>query len=288
MMNPSILKNSSLSETDKIEIRQNKERDVFWKEQLTKTLYRKTHNGLNLKAALFKQEGSNWVLCIHGYRSNGKADMGFVGKRFFEQGYSVLIPDLQAHGASDGEVIGMGKLEQEDIEIWINEINSIDSSANIVLFGGSMGATATMISSGNPVVQESVECFIADCGYSSIKNILDHLIKDAFHLPKFPLVNTTMFLSKFIAHYSFYSVSTKKSLNSNKKPLLLIHGTGDKFVPYEESNKNYAYTNGEKEILFIDNAPHLSSFIYDEDKYFLTVFNFIKKGTERNGNEEKE
>lgn len=278
IMNPSITKKSP-SLTDEISRHQRLKRDYFWEKRLTKILTVKSKKGLQLHASLFSQSGHQWVLCIHGYRSDGKSDMGYVGEQFFEQGYNVLIPDLQAHGKSEGEVIGMGKLEQEDIELWLRQILAIDPLAEIILFGGSMGATATLLATGNPFVQKHVACFVADCGYSSMTNIFTHIVKDSFHMPTFPIIKLAMFFSRFVGHYAFSDISTKASLALNQKPILIIHGTGDQFVPYSESQLNFSYINSEKELLLVDKAPHLSSSIYEEVTYFSTVFRFIEEKT---------
>lgn len=279
LMNPSIQKSSSLSEMDKNEIRQNKERDAFWETTPSTILSLTSSKNYMLYATLFQQDSHLWFLGIHGYRSTGKTDMGFIGSKFYKYGYNILIPDLQAHGKSEGSIIGLGALETEDIELWMKKILEIDSDATIVLMGGSMGATSVMMSSNNNFVNQHTHCFIADCGYSSIKNILNHLVKDAFRLPKFPLVSFVMNSSKSIANYSFSSVNTEDSLKTNFKPLLIIHGTGDKFVPPTEANINYDATKGPKQLLLVKNAPHLSSFIYEEETYFSTIFDFIKENS---------
>jgi hypothetical protein len=40
--------------------------------------------------------------------------------------------------------------------------------------------------------------------------------------------------------------------------------------------ENAAASKGTSETLLIEGAPHLSSWIYEEENYFNTVFNFIE------------
>lgn len=41
--------------------------------------------------------------------------MSHIGKRYAEKGFNVLVPDLRAHGESEGEIIGMGWLDRLDL-----------------------------------------------------------------------------------------------------------------------------------------------------------------------------
>ena len=65
--------------------------------------------------------------------------MSNYGKKFYDMGYNVLIPDLRGHGMSEGDYIGMGWDERLDIIDLINYIIDVDKDSEIVLFGVSMG-----------------------------------------------------------------------------------------------------------------------------------------------------
>lgn len=46
----------------------------------------------------------------------------FNRNAFSKEGYNVLIPSMRACSESDGEYIGMGWLDKEDLQCWINLI----------------------------------------------------------------------------------------------------------------------------------------------------------------------
>lgn len=124
------------------------EAEVFWING--QEIEVKSQEGLKLIGRIFRSSAAEkkWVICVHDYRSDGKTDMSFIGKKYAEKGYNVLIPDLRAHGKSEGEIIGMGWLDRLDLIIWINYILKTQPEAAIILHGGSMGASAIMMASG--------------------------------------------------------------------------------------------------------------------------------------------
>ena len=67
------------------------------------------------------------------------------GEKYYEMGYNVLLPNNRAHGNSEGNYIGMGWLDKDDIACWVNWINKQDPNAKIILHGVSMGAATTMM-----------------------------------------------------------------------------------------------------------------------------------------------
>lgn len=281
MLNPDNFNQERTVYTD-IEERQNEEAHAFWEKEATGEIFME-FSGETLCAREFKAfpATNRWVIAVHGYRSSGKRDMSLPAKRFLDAGFNVLVPDLRAHGKSTGEEIGMGWLEKEDVKAWIQKILVHNNQAEIILFGGSMGAATVMMASGDEL-PEQVKLLIADCGYSSVYDEFNDMLRSALHLPGAPIMFFANLFCKSKLGFTLKEASSVKQLQKNYLPTLFIHGTKDKFVPHEAIYKNMEATQGVKESLLIENAPHLSSWIYDEKRYFETVFQFIdnnlKKG----------
>ena len=92
--------------------------ESFWEQGIPKTI--KSYDGLKLAGQMLLQptQQNKWVICVHDYRSTGKRDMSHIGKRYAEKGFNVLIPDLRAHGESEGEIIGMGWLDSGYVSVY--------------------------------------------------------------------------------------------------------------------------------------------------------------------------
>ncbi|MFD1899902.1 alpha/beta hydrolase [Enterococcus termitis] len=276
MMNPDNF-NKGRSQYDITEEKQIQLGKEFWEQSYAQD-YWLNMEGERLYSRLFQPHPNSkkWVICVHGYRSYGQRDMAFPAFMFSKQGYNSLIPDLRAHGQSSGNVIGMGWLDRLDLLKWIQEVLTIEPQAEIILFGGSMGAATVMMTSGESLPAQ-VKGIVADCGYSSVYNEFGAMLRSAFKLPAFPILTIADLIARKKVGYSLKEASAVSQLAKNKLPLLLIHGTGDKFVPHQMLYENMEAATGVKESLIIEKAPHLSSFIYEPEHYFDTVFEFLRR-----------
>ena len=62
-----------------------------------------------------------WALVLHGYRGDYTGALQLAAP-YYEAGYQVIAPDLRACGESEGDYVGMGWLDREDILRWIDYI----------------------------------------------------------------------------------------------------------------------------------------------------------------------
>ena len=118
----------------------------------------------NLKLHSYKIQNTipsnKWAIVVHGYTSEG-INMSSYAKKYYDMGFNVLIPDLRAHGLSEGDYIGMGFDDRLDIISWINNILSKNPNAEIVLHGVSMGAATVCMTSGEDL-PSNVKAIVSD------------------------------------------------------------------------------------------------------------------------------
>ncbi len=232
-----------------------------------------SEDGLKLYADDTRNKDSHiWVIAIHGYKGSNENMMNY-GARYADRGYNVLLPDNRAHAKSEGEYLGMGWLDKDDIECWIKWIVGQDKDAKIMLHGVSMGAATTMMVSGdNP---KHVVGYIEDCGYTTVWDIFASEMDKRFGLPSFPALNLASFVSTFKAGYSFEEASAVDQVAKCKKPMLFIHGEDDDFVPVEMGYEVYDAANCEKQFFLVESAGHAQALYKDPDAYWGVVFDFI-------------
>ena len=65
------------------------------------------------------------------------------------------------------------------------------------------------------------------------------------------------------------------SLANSPLPLLLIHGTGDDFVPADMSQENYAAAAGEKRMILVEGATHGISYLVEEERCRRELLAFV-------------
>lgn len=222
------------------------------------------------------QNNSNkWVIAVHGYTSEG-INMSTYAKHYYDNGYNILIPDLRAHGLSEGNYIGMGWDDRLDIISWINYILNENPNAEIILHGVSMGASTVLMTSGEEI-PSNVKAIVADCGYTSVWDEFAYQLDDLFSLPEFPILNVSSMVAKIRAGYFLGEASSLKQVKNSKTPILYIHGDKDDFVPYYMMEELYNATSSEKEMLTIKGAEHAKASEVDPETYWNTVNNFINK-----------
>lgn len=241
-------------------------------------------DGLKLYAKIIENTNTDkFVLLCHCYRSSAS----FAGSSavcFFEKGYSCLIPSFRGHDKSDGDYIGMGWPDRMDARDWILYLNKHYNSPKIVLYGVSMGAATVMNTVGEDL-PENVFCAIEDCGYSSIKLQFEHVLGKMLHLCTAPILRISR--STIKKHTGIDIFTEGDSLEQLKKatvPMLFIHGTEDKFVPFNMLQMNYDAHPGIKQKIIVKDAVHASCQFDGGKQYWDAVFDFIDKCAENNVN----
>ena len=233
--------------------------------------------GKNINALLYRQESENekYVIIVHGYRASVKS-VSYLSKRYFDEGYNVLVPYLRAHLGSDYDYCTMGWRERFDIVDWIGYINNTQTNAKIVLHGVSMGAATVMMTTGERL-PKNVICAIEDCGYTSVYDAYSYNIPKMMHLPAFPSIDIFRNAIKKRVGFDIKEASALKQVKKSKTPILFIHGDEDTVVPVSMAKKLYATANCEKELLVTKGANHEMSALMYPDLYWGKVWKFIEK-----------
>ncbi len=233
------------------------------------TLHIKSDDGLKLTGYLFKAKTPSKRLAyvLHGYRCDAK-DMTDYIRFYHEAGFNVFAPDARAHGKSEGKYIGMGWLDRSDHIQWIERLVRIfKQDINIALHGISMGASAIMMLSGEPL-RYQVKCMIEDCGYTSAYEEFRLQFMETYRLPKFPFLILADLMAKIFAKYSFREASALNQVKKAELPMFFIHGGNDDFVPTEMVYTLYEAAPVEKEIWVVEKADHADA-LYDAKKEYV-------------------
>lgn len=206
------------------------------------------------------------VIAFHGYTSKGMNEYSAFGEFYDRIGCNMLIVDERAHGDSEGTYIGFGVLDRWDAVKWIEyAVDRFGSDCEIILQGVSMGGATVLMASGLDL-PENVKCIIADCAFTSAYDVFSHVLKEWYHMPKFPLMNLTEVLSKRKAGYGYKDCSTLDAVSKTNIPILFIHGGKDTFVPTWMSRENYKVCSSPKELLIVENAAHGESYFMENKR----------------------
>lgn len=253
---------------------------VYWRKTVKtfphKDVEVKSFDGLTLRGKYFEfAPGAPIELMMHGYRGDGERDLSGGVLRCFNLNRSVLLIDHRACGKSDGKTTTFGIKESKDCLSWINFIiNNIDKNAKIILTGVSMGATTAMIASSMDL-PKNVVGILADCGFTSAKDIIIKVVKDLKLPPKlfYPFIKLG---AKLFGRFDLEQISPITALKNCKLPILFLHGKSDDFVPCYMSQQNYdACTSPDKRLVLFDGAGHGLCYMTDQKKYMDELNDFF-------------
>jgi hypothetical protein len=227
-----------------------------------------------------QEEKSPVAIVVHGWRDTAIKFM-MIARIYELAGYNVLMPDLHAHGLSEGEAVQMGWKDRKDVLHWMTVASELFDTNDFVIHGVSMGAATTMCVSG----EKMPECvknirFIEDCGYTSAWNEFSYELKELFGLSDFPLLYATSLLCKIKYGWSFGEASPIKQVRKCPYPMLFIHGDNDTFVPSEMVHPLYEAKQGEKEIWITKGTEHARSYADYREEYVERIKNFIKNSSD--------
>lgn len=255
--------------------------DVSWlKKQPFETIEMKSHDGLLLRGYYLaaKDPTQQTAILAHGYTGSAQKDMGAYAKMYHEVfGYNVLMPDDRAHGESEGKFIGFGWLDRLDYFKWLHIVlRKVGPDAQIVLHGVSMGGATVLMTSGENLPTQ-VRCVVADCAYTSVKDILTYQARRLYRLPAFPLLHMVSLICKLRAGYFFGEASALVQIRKTRLPILFIHGGEDTFVPTEMLHPLYTAHHGYKEQFIVPRAGHGLAYAADVTGYRQRVGAFLTK-----------
>lgn len=250
-------------------------------------VYITSRDGIKLCGHVLNNDAGRGVaILMHGYRSCGLIDFALSAERFYDMGFTVLMPDQRANGESEGRHISFGVLERYDAVDWA-KYAADRWEQSIVMCGVSLGASTVMMgcSVGYPA---SVRAIIADCGYSSPEAICAKCMKAWFKLPKFPVYYGAVAWIKLLAGFDMNAVNCRDSLaklRGTGVKILVAHGLADNFVPCEMSCENtkafdYMPESARREVmelLLTPGAGHGMSFGVNEREYLAAIDRLFAK-----------
>ena len=236
----------------------------------------RSFDGLTLRGRYFEYSKDAPIeLLMHGYRGTSRRDLSGGVARCFSLGHSAIIVDHRGSGESDGRVITFGEKESRDCEYWVNFIlKEINRDAKIILTGISMGAATVLITSAREL-PSNVIGVLADCGYSSAKEIIKKVLRDMKLPPHifYPFIRLGGIL---FGHFDANKASPIEAMKKCRLPVIFFHGDTDDFVPYEMSTANFeACASTNKRLVIIKGAGHGLCYPVDQDRYIAELREFF-------------
>lgn len=265
----------------------------------------------------------NWVVLLHGVMMNGQAMADSVGQMYLDRGYNILAIDSRGHGDSEGSVaMGyLESLDVWDWLTYLNSKYTCENIIihGVSLGGATTIFTSGLTVDGKTLKDDqNVIGLVEDCGYTSLIGIIKGMLGGSSDAEKATEDADTNFIATLFGikdKEAFSSLTSGGSLidsliktvlinvvdvglteanfndyqdglESFKKcevPVLIVHGTKDTTVPFENSDVLYnTAISNESQIPYVqrftaEGQPH--AFVTIGTKYNVYeghVDNFIK------------
>ncbi len=271
--------------------------------------------GITLRGWKVRPQNPNgsWVLVFHGVADNR---VGGVGQAcvLLRAGYSVVMMDARAHGASDGPMATYGWLERRDTSAIIDALLATEFSGarrgilvqmsqprtpsrpaatalppaeivppqqtkpfHLFALGESMGAGIALQSAG---FDPRIEAVVAEASFASLREAA----YDYAGLQEYPLLGKTFFApgawmmiyrGQSLAGFPASEVSPEKAVAARAFPVLLICDGADTTLPCRHSRRIYAAAIGPKELWEVPNAFHTAALGYQPEEFQRRVLTFF-------------
>jgi alpha-beta hydrolase superfamily lysophospholipase len=237
-----------------------------------------------------KNPNGSWVLVFHGVADNR---VGVVGQSEFllRAGYSIVMMDARAHGASGGPIATYGWLERNDTRAIIDALRESElrpclsvplpgspcrGLAHILALGESMGAGIALQSAG---ADPRIEAVVAEASFATLREAS----YDYAGLRRSPLLGKTLFApfswtllyrGEKLTGLPVAEVSPVKAVATRPFPVLLICDEKDEALPCRHTERIYAAARGPKQIWEVPGAFHTAALGFQPAEFQRRVLDF--------------
>ncbi|MEO8098660.1 MAG: alpha/beta fold hydrolase [Acidobacteriota bacterium] len=229
---------------------------------------------LKLKAAWLSapQPSGRCVLFLHGSGGwRGRSQR--LTPWLLSAGYSVLAPDMRAHGESEGETITYGLLEQYDAIAWASWLRA-RGCVKVFGIGESLGASVLIMAAGLHPETSIFEAIAAECPFADLLESAEQYGLSQFPVPESlgaPFAKLAVATGSAYVRFSegldFTEVLPVRSIAAVRVPVLLIHGQADTRTSPSHSLELARANPSHTELWLVPGARHVAAFTVAPAEY---------------------
>jgi hypothetical protein len=205
----------------------------------------------------------NAAIVLHGLGDNRLGMTGYADL-LLAHGYTVLLPDARAHGASGGTLATYGLLERNDIHQWLEFLDAATHPHCVFGLGESMGAAELLQSFDT---HPKLCAVVAESPFADFREIAYDRMGQPLHIGPWlgrtlfrPIVEIAFLRVRWKYGLDMQKVSPVESIARSTIPVLLIHGQADSNIPVRHSRLIHTRDPGTQlwEVPFADHCGAFS------------------------------
>ena len=215
------------------------------------------------------------IACGHGlFRS--RREVLDRAAFFRKQGYDTLVFDFRRHGESEGEKVTLGFDERFDFLGAVEFLHERQPGAQVVLYGVSMGAAASLLAAAET---EEVAAVIADSSFSSLEHTVVHHVDFIFGLPRFPFGTSLLFFLEMQGGFDRAEFDLERTITEiGDRPVLIVAGEDDARMPVAIQRRLYQRAvNEHSGFRSFPGASHGRAYRTDANGYEAMLTEFLSE-----------
>jgi pimeloyl-ACP methyl ester carboxylesterase len=239
-------------------------------------VYFPSRDGLRLHGLhLAGRADSPVVILCHGYYRS-LAEPFSLGCELNRLGYHVLRFDFRGCGLSAGRFTTLGYREVADVLGAVDHLHERLGPRPVGALGISMGAVAALRAASDC---PDIAAVVADSAYADLKDTICHKTRETLRLP--PLVGLGWASIRFGEWLSGGNVAAVRAVDAaarlTPRPLLLIHGEKDDYLPPDNAERLFEAAREPKELWLAPGSGHAMARLDHGREYVARVHAFFQR-----------
>ena len=215
--------------------------------------------------------GHGAVMLLHGIRGDRRKA---VNRAQFlqEDGFGVLLIDLQGHGESSGKVITFGYREAQSAAVALDYLKKRNPQERIGVIGASLGGASALLGDG-PL---QADALILESVFATIEEAHTNRL------------NALGFPGRLATPIIIWQLSLRLGIRASqlrpiervpliKCPVLIMGGRDDKWTPMAETQRMFEAAPEPKELWLVDGARHTDLYKVAGKEYERRVLGFLNQ-----------
>ena len=215
------------------------------------------------------------VVYLHG-NSSSRCEAVSEVKYLLPMNITFFAFDFSGCGKSEGDYISLGWYERDDVECVIEYLRKTNKVSTIGLWGRSMGAvTAIMYGDRDP----SIAGLVLDSAFSSLKVLIEELVKERVSLPSFVLTQATKLVKNTVNKKAKFNLDEIEPIKYAERcfiPALFCHGKNDTFVKMHHCTELHNIYPGDKNVIYEEGDHNSSRSKFFRDSASIFFYNTLQ------------